>query len=206
MSLKHRVERVGDSHYVLPKLGEMKVDAHAYFSEELFEGSEAELWSQLKNAASYEGVVGAYLMPDAHIGYGVPVGSVVVTDDTVIQAASGYDISCGVLHMRARDLSAADVVDPKRRERWIREVEKRVATGIGSHRPKLAPKVTRRQVDEVLHHGAKAIGVESAVCERQFISIPEDLNLQKIERAYQKALPQLGSLGGGNHFIGAEEI
>ena len=79
----------------------------------------------------------------AQAGYGVPVGSVVVTDSTVIQAASGYDISCGVLYMKVPDLSAERVADRRLRERWVREVEKRVATGIGSQRPKLAPKVTR---------------------------------------------------------------
>lgn len=201
MSLKHRVEKIGDNHYVLPKLGEMRVEGHAFLSEELFERSEAELWSQLKNAACYEGVVSAYLMPDAHLGYGVPVGSVVVTDSTVIQAASGYDISCGVLYLKVPELGAEDVVDRRLRERWVREVEQRVATGIGSKRPRLAPKVNREQVNQVLRYGAKAIGVKAAVCERQYIPIPEDLNLEKIERAYSKALPQLGSLGGGNHFI-----
>jgi RNA-splicing ligase RtcB len=49
------------------------------------------MWAQIMNAASYEGVTGAYLMPDAHSGFGVPVGCVVVTDDTIIQAGSGYD-------------------------------------------------------------------------------------------------------------------
>ncbi len=92
MSLKHAVQRVGANHYVLPKLGPMRVEAHAFLSEELYERSEAELWSQIKHAASYEGVIGAYLMPDAHLGYGVPVGSVVVTDTTVIQA--GTSSSC----------------------------------------------------------------------------------------------------------------
>ena len=108
MSLKHSVEKVGENHYVLPKLGDMRVEAHAYLSEELFETSEADLWSQAKAAASYAGVTGAYLMPDAHIGYGVPVGSVVVTEDTVIQAASGYDISCGVLALQVDDLFVGD--------------------------------------------------------------------------------------------------
>jgi len=201
MSLKHAVERVGHCHYVLPKLGPMKVEAHAYLSEDLFERSETELWSQLKAAASYEGVIGAYLMPDAHLGYGVPVGSVVVTDETVIQAGSGYDISCGVVCMKALDLTAEHVADGKKRQRWVREVERRIATGLGSERPKLAPKVKPGLVDDVLHHGAAAIGVDPDLCERQFIPVPAELEVSKIDRAYSKAAAQLGSVGGGNHFI-----
>jgi tRNA-splicing ligase RtcB (3'-phosphate/5'-hydroxy nucleic acid ligase) len=201
VSLKHRVERVGPNQYVLPRLGDMRVEATAFLSEELFDRSEADLWTQAKQAASYAGVTGAYLMPDAHVGFGVPVGSVVVTDGTVIQAASGYDISCGVLVLRVPDLSAAQVADRKARSRWVAEVEKRIATGIGSKRPALAPKLPRSLVDEVLHHGAQALGVSADRCERQFIPVPEDLDLSRIARAYDKAYPQLGSLGGGNHFI-----
>ena len=84
----------------------MKVEAHAFLSEALYEASEEQVWQQIANGASYEGVTGAYLMPDTHTGYGVPVGSVIVTDDTIIQGGSGYDISCGVLYMRA-ELTAA---------------------------------------------------------------------------------------------------
>ncbi|HVJ14657.1 MAG TPA: RtcB family protein, partial [Polyangiaceae bacterium] len=79
MSLKYSVEKQSPNHYVLPRVGSMKVEAHAFFSEGLYEASEESMWLQLANGASYEGVIGAYLMPDAHSGYGVPVGSVIVT-------------------------------------------------------------------------------------------------------------------------------
>src|SRR5262249_2280979 len=77
MSLKYTAQKIGESHYVLPRVSGMKVEAHAYLSESLYEASEETLWQQIANAASYEGVIGAYLMPDAHTGFGVPVGSVV---------------------------------------------------------------------------------------------------------------------------------
>jgi tRNA-splicing ligase RtcB len=179
----------------------MRTDAHAFFSEALFEASEESMWRQLASAASYEGVIGAYLMPDAHSGYGVPVGCVIVTEDTIIQAGSGYDISCGVLYMRVPGLSAEAVADWDRRARWISEVEARVATGVGSDRPARMPKFSRRQADEILRYGAKAIGVPADLCERQYIPVPEALALDKIRRAHDKVVPQLGSVGGGNHFI-----
>src|SRR5713101_2262762 len=142
MSLKFAVEKISDNHYVLPRVGPMKVEAHAFFSEALYERSEEPMWTQLAAAASYEGVIGAYLMPDAHVGYGVPVGCVVVTDSTIIQAGSGYDISCGVVYMRVPGLSADGVADWDRRATWIREVEARVATGVGSKRPALARRIS----------------------------------------------------------------
>ena len=123
MSLKYFTQKLGDNHYILPRTGKMKVDAHAFFSESLFAQTDESMWSQVADAASYEGVIGAYLMPDAHVGYGVPVGCVVVTEDTIIQAGSGYDISCGVLYMRVPGLTAEDVADWELRAKWITEVE-----------------------------------------------------------------------------------
>ena len=201
MSLKYFAQKVADSHYVLPPTGSMKVEAHAFFSESLFDATEESMWQQLAAAASYEGVIGAYLMPDAHSGYGVPVGCVVVTEDTIIQAGSGYDISCGVLYLRVPGLTAEHVADREKRERFVTQVETRVATGVGSRRPARMPRFSHKKGDEILRYGAKAIGVSADLCERQFIEVPEDLELDRIERAYDKVVPQLGSVGGGNHFI-----
>jgi tRNA-splicing ligase RtcB len=201
MSLKHSVQKVSDNHYVLPRVGKMKVEAHAFLSDALYHASEEQVWQQIANGASYEGVIGAYLMPDTHTGYGVPVGSVIVTDDTIIQGGSGYDISCGVLYMRGIDLTAGSVKGKYNRERWVHEVERRIATGKGHHRPDLMPKFSRTQADEILRFGAKALGVNADFCERQYIPVPQDVDLTKIARAYASVTPQLGSVGGGNHFV-----
>jgi tRNA-splicing ligase RtcB len=200
VSLKYAVQKVSENHYVLPKVGSMKVEAHAFLSDELYESSEEQVWKQIANGASYEGVIGAYLMPDTHTGYGVPVGSVIVTDDTIIQGGSGYDISCGVLYMKVQ-LTATGVRSKHARERWVTEVERRVATGKGSHRPDLMPAFSSKKADEILRYGAKAIGVSADLCERQYIPVPDDLDLRKIERAHRSVVPQLGSVGGGNHFV-----
>ena len=200
MSLKYAVQKLSDNHYVLPKTGSMKVAAHAFLSEALYQASEEPVWQQIASGASYEGVTGAYLMPDTHVGYGVPVGSVIVTEDTIIQGGSGYDISCGVLYMKA-ELNAGAVKSRYVRERWVREVERRIATGKGSHRPDLMPKFSRRQADDILRFGAKTLGVSADLCERQYIPVPDGVDLAKIQRAHAAVLPQLGSVGGGNHFV-----
>ena len=201
MSFKAFAVKDGENHWVLPKTHGMKVEAHAFFSEELFRLSEEGMWRQLAQAASYDGVIGAYAMPDAHVGFGVPVGTVIVTDETIIQAGSGYDISCGVIYLHAKDLDAEKVASWEARERWVSEVDLRVATGVGSKRPPKMKKFQERDVEKILRYGAKAIGVSADVCERQFIPIPETSDLKAIERARDKVLPQLGSVGGGNHFI-----
>ncbi len=173
----------------------MKVEAHAFFSESLFEASEESMWQQLAAAASYEGVIGAYLMPDAHSGYGVPVGCVVVTEDTIIQAGSGYDISCGVLYMRVPASPQNTWRTATKRERFVTQVETRVATGVGSRRPARMPRFSHKKGDEILRFGARP-----SVCRRTCASVsssrfPRTLELDRIERAYEKVVPQLGSVG-----------
>lgn len=200
MSYKYQVQRVSDNHYVLPRCGTMKVEAHAFLSQALYEASEENVWQQIASGAAYEGVIGAYLMPDCHLGFGVPIGSVIVTDGTIIQGGSGYDISCGVLYMKT-NLTAIDIVSKEKRAKWVEEIEKRVATGKGSHRPALMRRFSSHKADEILRYGAKAIGVDEALCERRFIPIPDGLDLNKIDKAYSKVVDQLGSVGNGNHFI-----
>jgi tRNA-splicing ligase RtcB len=200
MSFKNVVEKISENHYVLPKVGTMKVEAHAFLSEDLFHASEENVWKQIAHGASYEGVTGAYLLPDTHTGYGVPVGSVIVTDNTIIQGGSGYDISCGVLYMKA-ELNAGAVRTKHKREAWVTEVGRRIATGAGHHRPELMRRFTQEEADDILHFGAKAIGVGADVCERQYIPVADGADLTKIERAHRSVVGQLGSVGGGNHFV-----
>jgi len=202
MSFLQEVQKVSDAHYVLPKVGGMRVDVHAFLSETLFEQTNEALWSQAASAAAYPGMIAFYLMPDTHLGYGIPVGGVAVTEDVIIQAGSGYDISCGVVYLRVPGLHASDVADRDKRRAWIDDVELRIATGVGSSRPKHMPRLSEKKVEEILRHGAKAIGVRADVCERQYIPVDEQyLDSDRIERARVKACPQLGSVGGGNHFV-----
>lgn len=202
MSFRQQIERQTDNHYVLPRVGAMRVDVHAFLSPTLLAQTDDALWQQAAQAATYPGLIGLYLLPDTHLGYGVPVGAVAVTDDVIIQAGSGYDISCGVVYLRAPGLTAADVADEDLRRRWIRAVEARIATGIGSHRARHMPRFDETQVEEIFRYGAKALGVAAELCERQYIAIDEAaLDSERIPRARDKACPQLGSVGGGNHFV-----
>lgn len=201
MGFMERVERVGNSRYVLPKVGGMRTEVHAFLSEALYAATDEKLWGQAAASASVPGAIGMYLMPDTHLGYHLPVGGVLVTDDVILQAGSGYDISCGVVYLEVPGLTAADVADWDKRQRWIHAVEHRVATGVGAERTAGSKAPSSSKVREILHYGAKALGVGADKCERQYIPIPEDIDFDAIPKAYSKAAPQMGSVGGGNHFV-----
>lgn len=201
MSFKYQAQKINDNHYILPCIGGMRTDVHAFFSEALYEASEEAVWEQVVNGASYDGVIQAYLMPDAHSGFGVPIGSVIVTDSTLIQAGSGFDISCGLLAMKVPGITVENIVDKSIRRKWIDEVEKRVATGLGIKKSLLTKSFSTSQIKDVLRFGSKALGGAKDLFERQYIEIPDDVDVSKLEAAFEKGCGQLGSLGSGNHFI-----
>jgi len=209
MSFKSQVVQDGPNKFVLAPLKTMKAPVTAFLSPELFDQTDEKLWRQAFDSASYEGVTGVYLMPDTHLGYGIPVGGVVVTDGVIIQSGSGYDISCGVVYLRVPGLHASDIADPVKRQQWIAEVELRVATGVGADPTALMKQPNHRDMQEILRHGAAALGVSADVCERQYIDVNEAAftgnratrKSTPINKAIGKAGPQLGSVGGGNHFV-----
>lgn len=200
MSFKYFACQDGPNRFVLPKTGDMKCDVIAFLSPALYAATEEALWQDAAKCASYPGAKGVYLMPDCHKGYVLPVGGVLVTDETIVQAGSGYDISCGVVYLQVPGLHASDVADWNKRSQWVREVEARVATGNHSERPRLMAKTSSRLLEDIIRHGARALGVSADLCERQYIPLPDEYE-HKIERAWENASAQLGSVGGGNHFI-----
>lgn len=111
------------------------------------------------------------LMPDAHVGYGMPIGGVVACEDAVIPHAVGLDIGCGVRAWRT-NIPASAVLHA--RESILAEIQRAVPQGFNWHP---ASQADRTDV---------------------FDSVP-DIPILRAEIA--KAERQIGTLGGGNHFI-----
>jgi tRNA-splicing ligase RtcB (3'-phosphate/5'-hydroxy nucleic acid ligase) len=204
MSWTQRLEKVAEGHYVLAKTKTMRVEAHLFLSDKLLWGAgpespglEEAVFDQVVNAASFPGVTRVAVTPDCHVGYGVPIGTVVETEGVLLPTAAGYDIGCGMVQLRTT-LTAEDVADKAKRRQWIDEVTQRIAVGVGASRVRKQRRIDSRTFAEVVRHGAKALGRRGAVTERDFLPVEDD-RVDIPERAYEKR-EQLGSLGGGNHF------
>ncbi len=114
------------------------------------------------------------LMPDAHLGKGSMVGSVIATKDAVIPATVGVDIGCGMMAVKTPFKSG--ILDRKLKE-FRHEIERAIPVGFNDH---------KEPVDE------------SLAWERW----PEFDELHPgVQDRKRKAMKQLGTLGGGNHFI-----
>jgi tRNA-splicing ligase RtcB len=108
------------------------------------------------------------LMPDAHFGYGMPIGGVLATEGVVVPNAVGLDIGCG---MRLAKTSLTEI-DRETRLRWMEAVRKVVPVGF-SH--------------------------QAEPQDKDLMPIVEPIGVTRAE--HESALRQLGTLGGGNHFI-----
>lgn len=200
MSWKKKLENVGPAHWVLPKTEPMRCEAHLFLSDDLLFGQAGSgglddgLLAQLVNACSFPGATRVVLTPDCHLGYGVPIGTAIETEGTLLPTAAGYDIGCGMVQL-STSLTADDVADPAKRRQWIDAVVARIGVGVGQRG---TSRVTMKQVPDILRHGARALGHTNEVAERACLPVEDD-TVDIPKRAWDKR-NQLGSLGGGNHF------
>lgn len=127
--------------------------------------------AQMRNACRLPVAVAGALMPDAHAGYGLPIGGVLATESAVIPYAVGVDIACR-MKMSVLDLPLSALEDQK--DRLIKALVKETAFGNGARFKK------RR------HHRV----------------MDEDWGFSSIaSRVKDNAWAQLGTSGGGNHFV-----
>ena len=142
---------------------------------------------QLRNVSALPWTHGLRVMPDVHYGKGATVGSVIAMHQAVAPAAVGVDIGCGMTAVRT-NLSPDRLPDGLGRLR--RTIERGVPVGNGAHRDH-SPTIDR--------HGR---------LKRRFREMREgfeSLQARRLARSFRKleikAVNQIGTLGGGNHFI-----
>src|SRR5213593_604638 len=84
---------------------------------------------QMKNACRLPVAVSGALMPDAHVGYGLPIGGVLATDEAVIPYAVGVDIACR-MKMTVLDIPLRDL--EQKQDRLTRAIEAETRFGVGA--------------------------------------------------------------------------
>lgn len=184
----------------------MRTDVVVYASEALLEQIRHDLsLQQAVNVAMLPGVVGPSLaMPDIHQGYGFPIGGVAATDwnhGVVSPGGVGFDINCGVRSVTTT--LAREEVRPKLAE-LVNQVFRDIPCGAGSEG---SFRLTSKQLDEVLSQGARWM-VEQGFGDARDLEFCEaegclgEADPAAVSaRAKERGLPQLGTLGSGNHFL-----
>ena len=208
-------ERLSQYKYRIPREGKMEVDAAFYASEKILEDLGVENYAslrQLANVATLPGIIEpALTMPDIHWGYGFPIGGVAAFDPegggVVSPGGVGFDINCGV---RLLTSEIDRRVLERRKSRLADALYEAVPSGMGKGRKDF--RLSRKDLAQVLVEGPAPL-VEKGYGD------PEDLEHIESggrlagadpgavsERAYERGLPQLGTLGSGNHFLEVQYV
>jgi tRNA-splicing ligase RtcB len=208
------LERIDDTRLRIPKSynPKMRVDGIIYSDASLLADiKQDQAPEQVANVATLPGIVGQSMaMPDIHWGYGFPIGGVAAfeTGEGVVSPGGvGYDINCGVRLLRTR-LTREDL-KPDLLEKLVKAMFNNVPSGVGS---KGKIRISQTEVAQVLTHGARW-AVEHGYGTDEDLEYTEEhgqmagADLAGVSsRAFERGMPQLGTLGAGNHFLEIQEV
>ena len=206
-------KKVSDKEYVVEPTSEngMNVPVRIFADDDLIQKMQTDrtIW-QATNVASMPGILGHMaVLPDGHEGYGFPVGGVAAMDaeeGMISPGGVGYDINCGVRLLRTN--LTEDTARPKLKE-LIVDLFNSIPSGVGS---KGAIKLSHSQLDEVLVKGVQwavdngyGNANDADVCEENGQMANADPH-KVSDKARKRGMPQLGSLGSGNHFLEIQKV
>lgn len=205
-------KKLSSNIYQIEKSGKMLVPGLIFASELLMKNIEhdGKTLEQVKNVACLPGIVEKSLaMPDAHQGYGFPIGGVAAFDlkkGVISPGGVGYDINCGV-RLLSSNLTKDEFL--KKRKEVINEIYSLVPSGVGKESEF---KLSEKELDEVLNTGIDwaikkgyaSMEDKESIEDSGCISGADSSKLS--QRAKARGKSQLGSLGSGNHFLEVQEV
>jgi len=207
----NRFTQVDATSWRIEPYGAMRVPAIIYADEALIRDMDDKVYEQAANVATLPGIVKAsYAMPDAHWGYGFPIGGVAAFDPDlggVVSAGGvGFDISCGVRTMLT-GLKTADVTAVQKP--LAESLFRQIPAGVGS-----TGAITLDVVDmEAMLAGGAAWAVERGYGEaRDLERIEENGCMAGAEpaavsaRARERQRREMGTLGSGNHYLEVQAV
>lgn len=206
-----RLTQVDPNTWRIEPFGAMRVPAIIYADEGLIRDIDDKVYEQAANVATLPGIVKAsYAMPDAHWGYGFPIGGVAAFDPDeggVVSAGGvGFDISCGVRTMLT-GLSVADVLPVQRS--LAEALYEQIPAGLGS---KGAITLDANEIDAMLDGGARWAVAQGWGETRDLERIEEGGTMAGAcpgdvsERAKERQRREMGTLGSGNHYLEVQAI
>ena len=206
-----KLERLDEYRWRVPVGGNMRVPAIIFADRDLLEDMDDKVYEQICNVCCLPGIVNnALVMPDAHWGYGFPIGGVAAFDadagGVVSAGGVGFDISCGVRLIHT-GLSRRDIKDVQRR--LADRLASVVPAGVGSTG---AIHLNDSEMDSMLLGGARwAVELGYGVTEDlerieengcQADAMPEGVSAH----ARRRQRSEMGTLGSGNHYLEVQYV
>lgn len=206
-------KKINDYTWEIPKSyrSDMRVRAVIFATESMLDeillDRSAE---QLVNVTTLPGIQNAaFAMPDAHEGYGFPIGGVAATsypDGVISPGGIGYDINCGVRLLRSQ-ISFKEL--KPHIEKLAKNLFAEIPSGVG-HAGSI--KLQREKLDKVLRKGAESV-VQEGYGERMDTHYTESYGALEnadpasvSDYAKKRGHDQLGTIGAGNHFVEIDRV
>ena len=207
-----QLTRLNDFAWRIEPRGPMRVPAILYASEALIRDMDQKVYEQVTHVAALPGIVdAAYAMPDAHWGYGFPIGGVAAFDPgaggVVSAGGVGFDISCGVRTLTTG--LTAQQLDPAGRRLLAEALFTTVPAGVGStgrlhlDGPAMDAMLTggaRWAVEQGYGEAADLERVEEHGCMAG--ARPDAVSAQ----AKKRQRNEMGTLGSGNHYLEVQAV
>ncbi|HTF99446.1 MAG TPA: RtcB family protein [Nitrospirota bacterium] len=205
------LHKISDYLWEIPRQGAMRVPGRIFASEKLLSEMDAKVFEQVVNVAMLPGIqVASLAMPDAHWGYGFPIGGVAAFDPEeggiISMGGVGFDISCGVRTMKT-GMSREEIMP--RLKKLVDELFRRIPAGVGSEG---FIKLSTGRIDDMLLGGAVWAVKEGygEAGDLEFIeergrvdgAAPEHVS----ETAKKRQEREMGTLGSGNHYLEVQVV
>jgi tRNA-splicing ligase RtcB len=203
--------RHSEFEWVIAPKGAMRVPAVIYASEDLVRAMDDKVYEQVTNVATLPGIVKAsYAMPDAHWGYGFPIGGVAAFDPDeggVVSAGGvGFDISCGVRCLHTR-LTVEDILAVQQALAGL--LYYKIPAGLGSTG---AIRLSHTEMDAMLAGGARWAVEQGYGTVADLDRIEEHGQMKGArpdnvsEHAKKRQRDEMGTLGSGNHYLEVQKV
>ena len=197
--------------WLIEPQGKMRVPAIIYADQELIEAMDQKVFEQVSNVATLPGIQqAAYAMPDAHWGYGFPIGGVAAFDPDeggVVSAGGvGFDISCGVRTLHSG--LTLDQLHPHKKA-LAEQLAVTIPAGLGSTGN---IKLSHREMDRMLGGGAawavqQGYGTESDLARTEEHGCMAGADPAQVsDKAKERQRHEMGTLGSGNHYLEVQLI
>lgn len=201
------MKKIAKNIYEIEKERKMKVPGILFASGKILKAlARDKTIEQIKNVAELPGIINySFAMPDAHFGYGFPIGGVAAFDmkkGVISPGGVGFDINCGIRVMKTN----LKLKDLKGKEKAILEnLNKKIPSGVGRGSPFQIK--GKNELKEISEKGIKYLVKKGYGIKEDYLHVEEEgclkgADFSKVsERAIKRGIGQLGTLGAGNHFL-----
>lgn len=205
------LKRESEFEWHIPKTGKMRVPGIIYATEDLIRDMDNKVHEQVTNVAMLPGIQKAsYAMPDAHWGYGFPIGGVAAFDPDeggVVSAGGvGFDVSCGVRTL-VTGLAAEEIEAVK--EGLADKLFRSIPAGVGST-GKI--RLNAEEMDAMLTGGAQWAVKQGYGKQDDLERIEEHGQMKHAkpvevsDQAKKRQRDEVGTLGSGNHYLEVQKV